>query len=532
MTKQRVGIDSRAAEQGNNGRGMSEALGLTADEVRSVRVRHISLEKLRPDPVQPRRGMPEFLRDEWIANPDAIGALLDEWYESALVEAEYRHRVIADPASILKGQAPVSEADVDDAGPYETTFVKLLQDAQTVYAHGLEHPITVSRLANDDWRIQSGERRTLMHHALLHWLGKKRFGQIAAIEVAERSVWSQAAENNARQDLTAIERARQLALLLMDAYKDEVEFRTYEQLSGQAFYQQAAELKIPYGRSGDFLAAMGLKDEGQLRQYKRLLSLPEAVWQLADEHRWAEYFIRSTIQVSKTPPQGWAEGDYLIHLARVEVGLDEPLAVDLQPEVPDESVTVVTDSGSPDQPSHPDESVTTVTHSPSNLPPSSTRPAPLPRPPMLSRPAARYANDPDIDQGWQDEEEAIQVDADVSGDAPSDPPARPRSAMQPVTVPPVPDDYDADKEGAILLATQLAGSIYPLVKGGETFLAFHSLSSLYALPEDQFQKVDRDLWNLETIATQILSRVADLRGQVATAYQNRKTYNEANDNDR
>jgi ParB-like chromosome segregation protein Spo0J len=201
-------------------------------------------------------------------------------------------------------------------------LIKLFKDASTVREHGLEHPITVSKY-QDGWMIQSGERRTLMHWALTYWLEDTKFSEISAIEVPQRSPWRQAAENNARSDLTAIERARQLALLLMDLYGPTRDFASYSELPGQAFYQQAAELSAP--RSGGLekiLDAMGFASRAQLSQYRRLLTLPEEAWQLADEHRWSEKKIRTMFQVAQTPPEGWTEDQYLCYLARVEAGLE------------------------------------------------------------------------------------------------------------------------------------------------------------------------------------------------------------------
>jgi hypothetical protein len=325
--------DAFAEEQ--EGHSHDEVLGALLPELRgldrqAMRIKALPLADIRPDPVQPRRDMPEDLRLEWVRHPDQIWAVLDEWLKRANEFARGRGRPEIDPRAILTNQENTSQEDLPDPDPVEGSFLKLLYDAATIYDHGLEHPITVTRW-DDVWLLESGERRTLMHWALARWVDAEKWTHIPSVEVEQRSVWRQAAENNARQDLNAIERARQLALLLMDCYPDQ-QFVPFDQLSSQEFYQQAVDLRVPYGKGGEFLAVMGLRDNAQIRRFRRLLTLPYEVWMLADELDWTEGRLRALIQKARQPPQGMSEEEYVIHLARIEAGMvDGP--PDVQPEV-------------------------------------------------------------------------------------------------------------------------------------------------------------------------------------------------------
>ena len=108
-------------------------------------------------------------------------------------------------------------------------------------------------------------------------------------------VWRQASENNARDNLNAISRARQLSLLLMDLHG----WHNFSQFdacdSEQAFYAQVADgaaWRIPRGQGERLLNAMGLSDASQLRQYRALLRLPGELWRKGDDEDLSEGELR------------------------------------------------------------------------------------------------------------------------------------------------------------------------------------------------------------------------------------------------
>jgi hypothetical protein len=332
-------------------------------DARTVRVRNLALTAISPDPAQARRVMPGLLRARWLADPAAIPEVLHEWLMRANAEAEGRGRPPLDVPAALESdpdnQMPLpEEPDLPDAGPVEDSFRALLQLAASIRHHGLANPITVVSASEHAYLIESGERRLLAYH-LLHSLPdyvEGDWSSIPARVVESKDIWRQAAENGARQDLNAISVARQLALLLMDVYRDQSEFAPYDSMPGVGWYAQVADSKrfpVPYGRGPELAAVMGLKSAGQLRQYRQLLHLPNEVWELADEMNWTEFRIRNLLHRARsvtTVTDGGADppGDpesvtvvtdlivdgssyvtYLTELARLEAGLVSELPPEL-----------------------------------------------------------------------------------------------------------------------------------------------------------------------------------------------------------
>ena len=153
-------------------------------------------------------------------------------------------------------------------------------------------------------RFETGERRWLAYH-ILYWKfgdGDKRpdgsivnWSRIPSRIVKEVDVWRQASENNARDNLNAISRARQLSLLLMDLHGWHNFARLDDSESEQTFYAQVADgaaWRIPRGQGERLLNAMGLSDAGQLRQYRALLRLPGDLWRRGDDEDLTEGELR------------------------------------------------------------------------------------------------------------------------------------------------------------------------------------------------------------------------------------------------
>ena len=176
---------------------------------------------------------------------------------------------------------------------------------------GLTNPISVVRRGNN-YELETGERRWLAYH-LLHWKfgendllpnnKQRNWSRIPARIVKEVDIWRQASENNARDNLNAISKARQLALLLMDLHGWE-HFSTFNEFENeQDFYSQVAdgnEWRIPRGHGEVLLNAMGLSDASQLRQYRALLRLPLADWRKADDENLTEGELRKIQNQSYT----------------------------------------------------------------------------------------------------------------------------------------------------------------------------------------------------------------------------------------
>src|SRR5690606_4780692 len=130
-------------------------------------------------------------------------------------------------------------------GPIESALIRVIDLSASIRRDGLTNPITI---ADEDGQfiIETGERRWLAYH-LLYWRlntlnndDQHDWSRIPAHVVDELSIWRQASENNARADLNAIGKARQLALLLMDIFVQEgVQFEHLDNYQNdQTFYAQ------------------------------------------------------------------------------------------------------------------------------------------------------------------------------------------------------------------------------------------------------------------------------------------------------
>lgn len=291
---------------------LAEQLRQAQQDARSMRIKFVPLRDVRPDPAQARRVMPVELRAAWLRQPQRVNKIILEWLDVSVKEAHRRGRPDLDITYELQrdpdDQGVLSEeSDLPEPGPLEISFRAMLQLAASIHHHGLTNPITV---AKDEvgYIVETGERRLLAYH-LLHYLSQEedfiegKWDTIPCRLVESKNIWRQAAENGARQDLNAISMARQLALLLIEIYKEQgYEFMSYMEMPDVQWYAQVYDAKkfpVPYGRGSELAAAMGLKSANQLRQYRALLGLPNEVWQLADEQNWTENKIRNMMKQAR-----------------------------------------------------------------------------------------------------------------------------------------------------------------------------------------------------------------------------------------
>jgi hypothetical protein len=182
--------------------------------------------------------------------------------------------------------------------------------------------------------LETGERRWLAFHLLHQRTRDEQWSKIPARVMDEFSIWRQAGENNARDNLNAVGKARQLALLLMDLYRAEgAEFEPFDRLvqpgrCDRAFYAQIADgeqWRIPRGKAELLLNAIGLKSVRQLSQYRALLSLPDDAWTVADDANLSEYRLRQILDL-KLDETATAD---LIYQAAQEFGTDSGTTVPL-----------------------------------------------------------------------------------------------------------------------------------------------------------------------------------------------------------
>jgi ParB-like chromosome segregation protein Spo0J len=267
--------------------------------------RPVSIFEIYPDRTQPRRVVPSVVRQHWDGDPHTTATLFDAWLHeierlvgAPLDLAGYLEQAyLPDDVEGNDGEADMIETPLK---PVEKALLGLADLAVSIRRDGLLNPVTVAREGRF-YRLETGERRWLAYHLLHLYYPDEDWSRMPAHLVEAVSVWRQASENNARADLNAIGRARQLAILLMDLLAERgLSFRSLDEvlaegLSERVYYAQVADgtvYRVPRGEGERLLSAMGLKNPTQLRQYRNLLRLPDELWREADDQNWTEWDIR------------------------------------------------------------------------------------------------------------------------------------------------------------------------------------------------------------------------------------------------
>lgn len=267
----------------------------------SVKVERILLDLVRPDPVQPRRVLPDRIHHAFHNNQLTPSQALRELVQIAQVAARQRGR----PFSNLLELLPDPERDEDEdtkRTPEETLLRDLVNLAVTIRADGQVNPITVidaSQGVTRQYRIETGERRYWSAWLLRDFLpGYEGDGMIDCIIVpANRTtVFRQAKENTARKGLSAIAMARQAALLLLVV--NGYEIPSYAVTND--FYRQALELRIPRGEGEAIYSAMGGIGRMRFGQFKALIALSDEALDLADRHNIDEGILRHVLTLAST----------------------------------------------------------------------------------------------------------------------------------------------------------------------------------------------------------------------------------------
>ena len=249
-----------------------------------IRAKPIDIFKIRPNPMQPRRVAPSQFRG---------GPLMDQ-IEAWLAEVEVSSGRAFPLEALILGKVELRAREERQATVEELPLLRLADLAASIHREGLTNPITVAG-SGDSYMIETGERRWVAYHVLHAYIGGDAYRAIPARRVAELNLWRQASENTARDNLNAIARSRQIALLLMDMHGWEnfepIESFNYE----QDFYAQVAdssEWRIPYGRAEQLCAACGFENASRIRQYRALLRLSREQWISADDRNIAEFELR------------------------------------------------------------------------------------------------------------------------------------------------------------------------------------------------------------------------------------------------
>lgn len=266
-----------------------------------IRIKSVDIYTIYPDLTQPRRVIPSEIRSGWQGDPSQLADLFMHWMGQIEARRSYAFDLDAYLRSGDTERSLEDNSDFEPATAIEASFLRLIDLAVSIRREGLTNPITISRFGKNNI-VETGERRWLAYH-LLHWhFGEndsEDWSKIPARLVNERNVWRQASENNARKNLNAVARARQLAILLMDLHGWD-KFRPIEEFDHeQDFYAQVEdgnEWRIPRGKGEQLLNAMSLNNQTQLRQYRGILRASHELWQVADDSDMSEFEIRTQMQ--------------------------------------------------------------------------------------------------------------------------------------------------------------------------------------------------------------------------------------------
>ena len=128
----------------------------------SVRVENILLELVRPDPLQPRRVMPDRLYQLFHQGRMTPSQVLRELIMSAIIASKHHGRPFANITDMIKNHTS-NEADEPVVLSQEEQLVMDLTNlALTIHDDGQVNPLTVvdvSEGATQQFRIETGERR-------------------------------------------------------------------------------------------------------------------------------------------------------------------------------------------------------------------------------------------------------------------------------------------------------------------------------------------------------------------------------------
>jgi ParB-like chromosome segregation protein Spo0J len=284
----------------SNGEKNDDALSdLTQFSTQQV-IEEIRYDFIRPDPLQPRRAVPHAVRNSMPDLPDRL--FFERWVQE--IKLARKSKTDFPIQAILLGEETndfVSEED-QSIGALESNLLELARLAQDIRAKGLVNPITVVSMPSGGYFIETGERRWLSYCLLNAYLPEENHNKIKAFIQEGFDVWRQAAENNKRENLNAVGKARQVALLLMALISEHTghEFAYAEDFEHEVYYYaqvaDGEQHRIPHGAAERLIAASGLKNKSQLRRHRAILRLDPATWERADDENWSEGKIRNHME--------------------------------------------------------------------------------------------------------------------------------------------------------------------------------------------------------------------------------------------
>ena len=267
----------------------------------SLRVERILLELVRPDPLQPRRVLPDRIYQAFHDNRMTPTQALRELVQTAQLAARQQGRPFNNVLDLLGNPDDESEQELPSLSPEEQLVHDLVNLAITIRDDGQVNPLTVvdvSEGVTRQFQIETGERRYWATWLLRDFIsGYESDGMIPCIIIPHESAsaFRQAKENTARSGLSAIAMARQAALLLLYVHG-------YDMPDGPVpvdFYRQVLDLTLRGKReyTAEIFSAMGGINRKQFSRYKALLRLSDEAFELADRHNIDEYILRQILDI-------------------------------------------------------------------------------------------------------------------------------------------------------------------------------------------------------------------------------------------
>lgn len=261
-------------------------------------ISRILLERVRPDPVQPRRVLPDELHTAFHTERITPINALREIVRVAKISARQKGRPFENVLDIL-GKPEEQDVEITDYSPEERLLHELVTLAVSIRNDGQVNPITVVEVEHNGYpfyRIETGERRYWASYLLNEFFpdySGDRMIDCVIIPPERYSPFRQARENSAREGLSAIAMARQAALLVITVNNAPIP----DQAVNNDFYRQALEMRIPREFADLVYNAMGGIGRAQFSLIKNLLRLSDEALELADRHHIEEKKLRYVLQI-------------------------------------------------------------------------------------------------------------------------------------------------------------------------------------------------------------------------------------------
>lgn len=278
----------------------------------------IKISDVYPDPNQARTVLPSAIRSLWSRQADlpTMEELFSNWWKLVNRERSDYGFSEFDLMGFLEGRVIAEEIGKDDlgdaiyadAGPLETSLLHIVNLSALIKDQGLINAITVA--ATDEnggltYKIETGERRWFAYQLLrVTYPQANEWLKIPARVVPRSDVWRQSSENTARQNLSAIEKARQYAILVMQAIRESKPvdhgIRARSDFSHEHQYHlQAYNHRVPDGYRSKIMKALGVTSTSEMTLCRNLLLISDKVWDLADDYKVPQSKILECIELSE-----------------------------------------------------------------------------------------------------------------------------------------------------------------------------------------------------------------------------------------